>query len=189
MNLTRVWGADRKFCPEGHCLASRGCAEWCKTVIPRDGIFFPHRTLMFDSFSCIPIDFRMFYLKSSIYYHTQWCWRGTFFKMTSLWCRNDVNLRQSYVTSYTIYANRIHVKMFFLGWDNMGEIRFSIPSENLGFPYLVCKNMVCLPCRLIKTTLKYPHGWIVWASFSTVFQTYQDDGRVNMKGSVQWSAI
>ena len=30
-------------------------------------------------------------------------------------------------------------------------------------------------------------GWTNWdfTSFSTVFQSYQDDGRVNMKGSVQ----
>ena len=89
-NLTWVWGRNRKFRPEGHCLASRGCTEWCKTVIPKDGIFFPHRTLMFDSFSCIPFDFRMFYFKSCIYYHTQGRWR--FFKMTSLWRCNDVNL-------------------------------------------------------------------------------------------------
>ena len=26
--LKRVWGADRKFHPEGHCLASWGSAEW-----------------------------------------------------------------------------------------------------------------------------------------------------------------
>ena len=44
-------GSGRKFRPEGHCLASRGFAEWCQTVIPRDVIFYPHRTLMFDSFS------------------------------------------------------------------------------------------------------------------------------------------
>ena len=31
----------------------------------------------------------------------------------------------------------------------------------------------------------------VWGftSFSTVFQSYQDDGRVNMKGSVQWGTF
>ena len=37
-NLTWVLSVDRKFHPKGHCLASRGFAEWCKTVIPRDGI-------------------------------------------------------------------------------------------------------------------------------------------------------
>ena len=63
-NLTWVWGAERKFRPEGHCFASRGFAEWCKTVIPRDGIFYRHRTLMFDSFSCIPFDFEYFFLKN-----------------------------------------------------------------------------------------------------------------------------
>ena len=26
-------------------------------LIPRDGIFHPHRTLVFDSFSCISLDF------------------------------------------------------------------------------------------------------------------------------------
>ena len=37
--------------------------EWCKTVIPRDGTFYLHRTLMFDSFSCISFDFEWFILK------------------------------------------------------------------------------------------------------------------------------
>ena len=32
-------------------------------------------------------------------------------------------------------------------------------------------------------------GWMTWdfSSFSTVFQSYQDDGRMIMKGSVQWN--
>ena len=46
----------RKNPSEGHCLASRGFAEWCQTMIPRDGFFYPHRTTMIDSFSCIPFD-------------------------------------------------------------------------------------------------------------------------------------
>ena len=58
-----VWGVDRKLHPEGHCLASRGCAEWCKTVIKRDGIFFPHPPLMFDTFSCVPFGFECVVLK------------------------------------------------------------------------------------------------------------------------------
>ena len=58
-----MWGADRKFRPDCHCLASRGCAEWCETVIPRDVIFYPHRTLVCDSFSCIPFDFECFIFK------------------------------------------------------------------------------------------------------------------------------
>ena len=34
-------------------------------------------------------------------------------------------------------------------------------------------------------------GWMTcdFTSFSTVFQSYQDDGRLIMKGSVQWSSI
>ena len=30
---------------------------------PRDGIFCPHRTLVFDSFSCIPFDSECFIVK------------------------------------------------------------------------------------------------------------------------------
>ena len=59
-NLTWAWGADRKFHPRGHCLASGGCAEWHQIVIPRDRIFYPHRTLMFDPFSGISFDFEYF---------------------------------------------------------------------------------------------------------------------------------
>ena len=36
---------------------------WCRIVIPRERIFYPHRTLMFDSFSCIPFNFECFILK------------------------------------------------------------------------------------------------------------------------------
>ena len=32
-------------------------------VIPKDGISYPHRTLRFESFSCIPFDFECFILK------------------------------------------------------------------------------------------------------------------------------
>ena len=33
-------------------------------------------------------------------------------------------------------------------------------------------------------------GWVRdFTSLSTVFQSYRDDGRANMKGSVQWSAV
>ena len=52
-NLTLMWGADRKNPSEGHCLVSRGFAEWCQPVNPRNRFFYPHRTTMIDSFSCI----------------------------------------------------------------------------------------------------------------------------------------
>ena len=39
---------------------------------------------------------------------------------------------------------------FWGGWDNIGEIRIFIPSENIVFPYLVCKNIYSLPG--LKTT-------------------------------------
>ena len=136
-NLTWVWGADRKFCPEGHCLASRGSAEWCKTVIPRDGIFYLHRTIMFDSFSCLPFDFLMFYFKSIIHYHTQWRWHKTFLNLTSLWRRNDINLMTKLCDILYNQRKLNSCENFFFypthEWDNMGEIRISIPSEDLKF--------------------------------------------------------
>ena len=79
--------------------------------------------------------FLMIYFKSSIYNHMQWCWHGTFFKITSLWHRNDINLMTQLRDVLYNLCKPNHVAIFFMGWDNMGEIRFSIPSENLGFPY------------------------------------------------------
>ena len=40
----------------------------------------------------------------------------------------------------------------------------------------------------VKVTLD---GWMtcVFTSFSTVFQTYQDDVRLIMKGCVQWNSV
>ena len=54
------------------------------------------------------------------------------------------------MTSYTTIANRIHVIFIYPthGWDNMGKIRISIPSQNFGFPYPVCKKYVSLICFL-----------------------------------------
>ena len=60
-------------------VASRGFAEWCETVIPRDGIFYLHQTLMFDSFSCIPLDFEWFILKIAFINHIQWRWCRKYF--------------------------------------------------------------------------------------------------------------
>ena len=40
-NLSWVWGADRKSV-RGSLLASRSCAEWFQTVIPRDGFVYPN---------------------------------------------------------------------------------------------------------------------------------------------------
>ena len=40
--------------------------------------------------------------------------------------------------------------------------------------------------------MKVEDGWMDELGFyvpSTVFQSFRDDGRVNMKGSVQWSAV
>ena len=42
-----------KFHQEGHCFASQGFAKWCESVIPKDGICYPYRTLMLDSFPCV----------------------------------------------------------------------------------------------------------------------------------------
>ena len=152
-NLTWVWGADRKFCPEGHCLASGGFAKWCKTVIPRNRIFYPHRTLMFDSFSCIHFDFECFILKVAFITTHNDDDVGHYLK----WRHCDVAMtstkEQNYVTSYTTNANQIHMKNFFLGWDNMGGIRISIPSKNLRFSYPVCKN-IHYPCKLGKSSCK-----------------------------------
>ena len=69
-HLILVWGADRKFHPKGHCLASRGYAKWCKTVILRDGIFYPHRTLKFDFFFLCTFQFWMFYFKRTVTFIT-----------------------------------------------------------------------------------------------------------------------
>ena len=35
---------------EDHCLASQGFAEWCQTVIPRVGFFYPHQPTMIEIF-------------------------------------------------------------------------------------------------------------------------------------------
>ena len=134
-NLTWVWGANRKFRPQGHCLASRGFAEWYKTVITRDGIFYPHRTLMFDSFSCISFHFECFILKVALYYHTQWRWRRTFWNLSSQERQpNDKVAWRSIQPMQTEYS----WKVSFCG--EMTCVRISIPSEDLGFPYPVCKN-------------------------------------------------
>ena len=80
-----MWGADRKFRPEGHCLVARGSDPEGQNFLstPKTHVCF---------FFLYTFRFWMFYFKSSIHYHTQWCWCRTFLSLTSLWRRNDVNL-------------------------------------------------------------------------------------------------
>ena len=75
-----LFGITRLLRPEGHHLASRGCAEWCKTVIPRDGIFYPHRTLM----PCIHFDSACFIVKVAFITTQNDVGIGHFLKLTSL---------------------------------------------------------------------------------------------------------
>ena len=78
-----LFGITRLLRPEGHHLASRGCAEWCKTVIPRDGIFYPRRTLM----SCIHFDSECFIVKVAFITTQNDVGIGHFFlKLTSMHC-------------------------------------------------------------------------------------------------------
>ena len=124
-----------------HCLASRGSAEWCKTVIPRDGIFYPHRTLMLDFFFLHTFWFQIFYFKSSIHCRTHWRWRRPFLKLPSLWHRCDVNLTTKLRDVLYNQCKPNSREKFFSGADKQGQVRISIPSENLGNPDLVCKKM------------------------------------------------
>ena len=55
-NLSWMRGTDKKIRPGGYCSASFGIASRCRTMIPRDDFFHPHRTSMIDSFSFIPFD-------------------------------------------------------------------------------------------------------------------------------------
>ena len=65
---------------------------------------------------------------------------------------------------------------------------------------IICWSHMSL-CWFVVLRLNYAHnrlgtldGWMdylrfFFASFSIVCKSFQDDGRVNMKGSVQWSAV
>ena len=139
-----MWGADRKFHPEGHCLASQTLLSDAKQR--SRGMEFSILTKQ----SCLilflaPFDFESFILKvifittyddvdpSQLTYDI--------LNLTSSWCSNDVNITTKLGD---VLFNQCKPKsrenlIFYptLGRDNMsGEIRISIPSENLWFPYL-----------------------------------------------------
>ena len=171
-NLTWVRGADRKFHPEGYCLASRGYAEWCKTVIARDGIFYPHRTLIFDSFSCIPFYFKCFILKVTFITTYNDVDIGHFLNWRH-WRQPNDKVKWRPIQPMQTDSREIHMKIFFLGWDNMGEIRISIPSENFRFPYPVCKNWLsqtgithCVPKG---SKLNLNNFWFIFIPFHTIW--------------------
>ena len=66
---------------------------------------------------------------------------GHFLNLTPFGRRNDVNLTTRIRdVLYNQSKPNPHEKFLFLSY-NMGEILFSIPSEKLGFPYLVCKKI------------------------------------------------
>ena len=50
--------------------------------------------------------------------------------------------------------------------------------------------MLC-PSYIIENVHRLMDGWMTcdFTSFSTVFQSYQDDGRLIMKSCVQWSSV
>ena len=104
-----------------------------------------HRTLMFDSFSCLPFEFECFILKVAFIIRYNDNDVGNVFKMTSLWCQNDVNLTTKLREVLYNQCKLNSREKFFLGWANMGEIRISMPSENLGFPYPECKKRISIP--------------------------------------------
>ena len=64
-NLTWVWGADRKFRPEGHCLASQGFAKHAKQWSRGTEFFICTEHSCLILFSCIPFNFECFILKVS----------------------------------------------------------------------------------------------------------------------------
>ena len=110
--------------------------EWNFLSAPNSHVWF---------FFLHTVRFRMFYFKSSIHYHSQWHWCRTSLNLTSSWRRNDINLTIKLCdVLYNQCKPNSRANFFFCathGWDNMGEIRISIPSENLGFPFPVCKNI------------------------------------------------
>ena len=36
--------------------------NWCQTVIPKDRVFYPHQTVMVDSFPCTPFQFLLLFV-------------------------------------------------------------------------------------------------------------------------------
>ena len=66
-SLTWMWGKDRKFHPEGHCFALRGCAEWCKTEDHEGRNFLSAPNTLVWFYFLHTFRFWMFYFKSSIH--------------------------------------------------------------------------------------------------------------------------
>ena len=82
-----------------------------------------------------------------------------------------------------------HILSWRLGHDNISTAILPLPliqEEQLS----VTGERMCT--KYWKTAWEACPGWMDELGFyvpSTVFQSFRDDGRVNMKGSVQWSAV
>ena len=87
--------------------------------------------------------FWMFYFKSSIHYHTPWRWSRTFFKLdvivTLQWRQPNDKVAWCLIL---LVQTKFTWQCSFLGEITLVEIRISIQSETLGFPYLICKNII-----------------------------------------------
>ena len=106
-NLTWVWGTDRKFLPEGSLFG----ITRLENSVPMATVWHYEAFLSTPNthawfFFLHTFRFQMFYFKSSIHYHTFEIWRHC----------------ESYMTSYTTNAQRIHLKLFFFFILPMGEI-------------------------------------------------------------------
>ena len=92
-------------------------------------------------------------------------------------------------------------------WIIKGELPIFFPEKRMFGPLIKTVSMRWIyrgsPCmfsmrkyeklslELSMLPLIWMDGWMTcdFTSFSTVFQSYQDDGRLIMKGCVQWNSI
>ena len=96
--------------------------EWCQTVIPRDGFFYPHQTAMIVFFLHIfwspAFDFNIGVAINES------CWRSPHWNLTSYvtsqWRQLPMSLRQSYVNSIKTNVLTSRVVIRFLSTPRVG---------------------------------------------------------------------
>ena len=147
---------------EGHCLASRAFAEWCQTVIPKDGNFCPYRTAMTDTFSCKP-PFIYFVNKHNVGF--------------VIVCRNVAHVARADRRELTAYLSRGAVKWYLQKYNNQVSLCSRTFDQSRYYPY----PTIYIIATEIAGNYLFPWKDVNWLTRSIIYKEVKGENIKNIK--------
>ena len=135
---------------EGHCLASRDCAEWCQTVIPRDRFFYQHQqTMIVFVLHTVCSPAFVFNVGVAINQSCSYMLMSTILKVDVI-C--DVTMMSTPNIIMTELRDLLHNQHI----DNICYSFLSIPLVNKDMWDKICHGKLCLVCREAHSASGWP---------------------------------